>query len=164
MTNLPKLDKCNVTIKVRHPTKSASSTINSEKLQVMRADRIFCTRYYKSPAKWPFLSTVCVASDCLLFSATSLWIWALGSPGATYERVGTNPEKYSSAPDDRCFAYDPFCSKAGGILLAVSVMLYGQGAVPDAATDPNLKSCLILASRVDFDGAISCCLYRLFHR
>lgn len=28
---------------------------------------------------------------------------------------------------------------AGGILLAVSVMLYGKGAVPDAATDPNLK-------------------------
>lgn len=28
---------------------------------------------------------------------------------------------------------------AGGILLAVSVMLYGQGAVPNAATDPNLK-------------------------
>ncbi|NLS54518.1 PTS fructose transporter subunit EIIC [Hafnia alvei] len=28
---------------------------------------------------------------------------------------------------------------AGGILLAVSVMLYGRGAVPDAATDPNLK-------------------------
>lgn len=34
---------------------------------------------------------------------------------------------------------------AGGILLAVSVMLYGRGAMPDAATDPNLKSCLILA-------------------
>ena len=28
---------------------------------------------------------------------------------------------------------------SGGILLAVSVMLYGKGAVPDAATDPNLK-------------------------
>ncbi|CAI1195894.1 MULTISPECIES: PTS fructose transporter subunit EIIC [Serratia] len=28
---------------------------------------------------------------------------------------------------------------AGGILLAISVMLYGKGAVPDAATDPNLK-------------------------
>lgn len=28
---------------------------------------------------------------------------------------------------------------AGGILLAMSVMLYGKGAVPDAATDPNLK-------------------------
>ena len=28
---------------------------------------------------------------------------------------------------------------AGGILLAVSVMLYGKGAVPDVATDPNLK-------------------------
>jgi fructose-specific PTS system IIC-like component len=28
---------------------------------------------------------------------------------------------------------------AGGILLAVSVMLYGQGAVPDAVKDPNLK-------------------------
>lgn len=28
---------------------------------------------------------------------------------------------------------------AGGILLAVAVMLYGKGAVPDAATDPNLK-------------------------
>ncbi|WBL70829.1 PTS fructose transporter subunit EIIC [Serratia liquefaciens] len=28
---------------------------------------------------------------------------------------------------------------AGGILLAVSVMLYGKGAVPAAATDPNLK-------------------------
>ncbi|MBW7984465.1 PTS fructose transporter subunit EIIC [Enterobacillus tribolii] len=28
---------------------------------------------------------------------------------------------------------------AGGILLAVSVMLYGKGAVPDAASDPNLK-------------------------
>lgn len=28
---------------------------------------------------------------------------------------------------------------AGGILLAVSVMLYGKGAVPDAVTDPNLK-------------------------
>lgn len=34
---------------------------------------------------------------------------------------------------------------AGGILLAVSVMLYGKGAVPDAATDPNLKSYLISA-------------------
>ncbi len=29
---------------------------------------------------------------------------------------------------------------SGGILLAVSVMLYGKGAVPDAATDPNLKN------------------------
>ncbi|AYM92373.1 PTS fructose transporter subunit EIIC [Serratia sp. 3ACOL1] len=28
---------------------------------------------------------------------------------------------------------------AGGILLAISVMLYGKGAVPDAVTDPNLK-------------------------
>ncbi len=28
---------------------------------------------------------------------------------------------------------------SGGILLAVSVMLYGKGAVPDAASDPNLK-------------------------
>ncbi|EOC0476984.1 PTS fructose transporter subunit EIIC [Cronobacter turicensis] len=28
---------------------------------------------------------------------------------------------------------------AGGILLAVAVMLYGKGAVPDTATDPNLK-------------------------
>ena len=28
---------------------------------------------------------------------------------------------------------------AGGILLAISVMLYGKGAVPDPATDPNLK-------------------------
>ena len=28
---------------------------------------------------------------------------------------------------------------AGGILLAVSVMLYGKGAVPNVATDPNLK-------------------------
>ncbi|WP_422527336.1 PTS fructose transporter subunit EIIC [Serratia fonticola] len=28
---------------------------------------------------------------------------------------------------------------AGGILLAISVMLYGKGAVPDAATAPNLK-------------------------
>lgn len=28
---------------------------------------------------------------------------------------------------------------SGGILLAVSVMLYGKGAVPDGATDPNLK-------------------------
>lgn len=28
---------------------------------------------------------------------------------------------------------------AGGILLAVSVMLYGKGAVPDALSDPNLK-------------------------
>lgn len=28
---------------------------------------------------------------------------------------------------------------SGGILLAVSVMLYGKGAVPDAAADPNLK-------------------------
>ncbi len=28
---------------------------------------------------------------------------------------------------------------SGGILLAVSVMMYGKGAVPDAATDPNLK-------------------------
>lgn len=28
---------------------------------------------------------------------------------------------------------------AGGILLAISVMLYGKGAVPDALTDPNLK-------------------------
>ncbi|MCW8114116.1 PTS fructose transporter subunit EIIC [Yersinia intermedia] len=28
---------------------------------------------------------------------------------------------------------------SGGILLAVSVMLYGKGAVPDIATDPNLK-------------------------
>ncbi|UAN57819.1 PTS fructose transporter subunit EIIC [Serratia sp. JSRIV004] len=28
---------------------------------------------------------------------------------------------------------------AGGILLAISVMLYGKGAAPDAATDPNLK-------------------------
>lgn len=28
---------------------------------------------------------------------------------------------------------------AGGILLAISVMLYGKGAVPDVATDPNLK-------------------------
>lgn len=34
---------------------------------------------------------------------------------------------------------------SGGILLAVSVMLYGKGAVPDAATDPNLKNCLISA-------------------
>ncbi|EEV6052369.1 PTS fructose transporter subunit EIIC [Escherichia coli] len=28
---------------------------------------------------------------------------------------------------------------SGGILLAVSVMLYGKGAVPDAVADPNLK-------------------------
>ncbi|MNG72887.1 PTS system mannose-specific EIIBCA component [compost metagenome] len=28
---------------------------------------------------------------------------------------------------------------AGGILLAISVMLYGKGAVPDAVMDPNLK-------------------------
>jgi hypothetical protein len=35
-------------------------------------------------------------------------------------------------------SYDPFVV-SGGILLAVSVMLYGKGAVPDAATDPNLK-------------------------
>ncbi|CND27395.1 PTS fructose-like transporter subunit EIIC [Yersinia pseudotuberculosis] len=28
---------------------------------------------------------------------------------------------------------------SGGILLAISVMLYGKGAVPDVATDPNLK-------------------------
>jgi len=28
---------------------------------------------------------------------------------------------------------------AGGILLAISVMLYGKGAVPDVATNPNLK-------------------------
>lgn len=28
---------------------------------------------------------------------------------------------------------------AGGILLAISVMLYGKGAVPDAVSDPNLK-------------------------
>lgn len=28
---------------------------------------------------------------------------------------------------------------AGGILLAISIMLYGKGAVPDAVTDPNLK-------------------------
>ncbi|GBU12396.1 enzyme IIC component of PTS [Enterobacterales bacterium] len=28
---------------------------------------------------------------------------------------------------------------AGGILLAISVMLYGKGAVPDTVTDPNLK-------------------------
>lgn len=28
---------------------------------------------------------------------------------------------------------------AGGILLAISVMLYGKGAVPDPLTDPNLK-------------------------
>ncbi|MCS2159908.1 PTS fructose transporter subunit EIIC [Scandinavium sp. H11S7] len=28
---------------------------------------------------------------------------------------------------------------AGGILLAVSVMMYGKGAVPDIVTDPNLK-------------------------
>lgn len=28
---------------------------------------------------------------------------------------------------------------AGGILLALSVMLYGKGAVPEVASDPNLK-------------------------
>ena len=28
---------------------------------------------------------------------------------------------------------------SGGILLAVSVMLYGKGAVPDAVAEPNLK-------------------------
>ena len=52
---------------------------------------------------------------------------------------------------------------SGGILLAVSVMLYGKGAVPDAATDPNLKNSLISAWRVNADGAIPRRLYRLFH-
>ncbi|AWH88236.1 PTS fructose transporter subunit EIIC [Limnobaculum parvum] len=28
---------------------------------------------------------------------------------------------------------------SGGVLLAISIMLYGKGAVPDALTDPNLK-------------------------
>ncbi len=37
---------------------------------------------------------------------------------------------------------------SGGILLAVSVMLYGKGAVPDAVADPNLKNCLISALQV----------------
>ncbi len=35
---------------------------------------------------------------------------------------------------------------AGGILLALSVMLYGKGAVPEVASDPNLKSYSILVS------------------
>ncbi len=47
-----------------------------------------------------------------------------------------DPEKYPSAFNDGRFTHD---SLRGCILLAVSVMLYGKGAVPDAVADPNLK-------------------------
>lgn len=44
---------------------------------------------------------------------------------------------------------------AGGILLALSVMLYGKGAVPEVASDPNLKKAIRYWCRgFDVDGAI----------
>lgn len=38
---------------------------------------------------------------------------------------------------------------SGGILLAVSVMLYGKGAVPDAVADPNLKKLFDICNQVN---------------
>lgn len=53
---------------------------------------------------------------------------------------------------------------SGGILLAVSVMLYGKGAVPDAVADPNLKKLFdIGVAGLTLMVAFPRRLHRLFH-
>ena len=62
--------------------------------------------------------------DCLLFSTTSLWIFR--RPGATYEelvQILKNTRQHLMTGVSHMI---PFVV-AGGILLAVSVMLYGKG-------------------------------------
>ncbi len=77
-----------------------------------------------------FLSTVCSACDCLLFPPSKIWTWAFASPGHLNELVQIlkNTRQHLMTGVSHMI---PFVV-SGGILLAVSVMLYGKGAVPDA--------------------------------
>jgi hypothetical protein len=102
------------------------------RLRNVEADRIFISTL-QNPVNGLFVSCP-PPSDCYCLPQHLYGF----RPGATYERVGAYSQEHAAASDDRGVAHDPVRG-CGGILLAVSVMLYGKGAVPDAATDPNLK-------------------------